>query len=244
MTDISYRRFVIYGDETMDEKEKEISIVDTLQMLLPYTWLIAICAVVFASIFFVRTAFFTDYTYTSSGTLFVSNHMEGMVSSRYAVEGSDIQTSRVMASTCAELLKTRSYLTAVSDATGNKYSWGAIRGMMNVSVVNETELLSISVTSKNPDDSHDVAQAIIKTAPEKLGEIFVVGTIEVIDEASYPAGPNGRGTVKKTVMGFVAGLAVGVLLAFLFSMFDKKVHKDTDLQGRYNIPMLGNIMHE
>ena len=228
----------------MGENEKELSIIDTLQMLLPYTWLIAACAIVFSLGFFVKTAFFTDYTYTSYGVLFVSNHMEGMVSSRYAVEGSDIQTSRIMTETCAELLKTRAYLTSVSEATGSKYSWGAIRGMTSISPVNETELLAVSVTSRNPDDSYNIAKTIIETAPDKLDEIFVVGTIEIIDEAMYPSGPNSRGTMKKTIMGFVAGLVVGVLLAFLLSMFDRKVHRDTDLQSKYNIPMLGNIMNE
>ena len=228
----------------MGGNEKEISIIDTLKMLLPYTWLIAALAIVSSLGFFVKTAYFTDDTYTSSGVLFVSNHMEGMVSNRYAVEGSDIQTSRIMTETCAELLKTRSFLTSVSEATGEKYSWRAIRSMTGISSVNETELLSISVTSGNPDDSYNIAKAIIETAPERLDEIFLVGTIEIIDEAVYPGGPNGRGTMKKTVVGFAAGLVVGVLLAFLLSMFDKKVHIDTDLQSKYNIPMLGNIMHE
>lgn len=244
MTDTLYRKFITYGDETMGENEKEISIIDTLQMLLPYTWLIAACAIVFALGFFVKYEFFTDDTYTSSGVLFVSNHMEGMVSNRYAVEGTDIQTSRIMTETCAELLKTRSFLTSVSEATGQKYNWRAIRGMTGISAVNETELLAISVTSGNPEDSYNIAKTIIETAPKRLDEIFLVGTIEIIDEAMYPSGPNGRGIMRKTIMGFAAGFVVGVLLAFMFSMFDKKVHRDTDLQGRYNIPMLGNIMNE
>ena len=145
----------------MGEKEKEISIVDTMKMLLPYKWLIAACAILFALVFFVKTACFTSDTYTSSGVLFVSNHMQDVVSSRYAVEGADIQTSRVMTETCAELLNTRAYLTSVSEATGNKYGWGAIKNMINISPVNETELLAVRVTSPDPYDSYNIARTII-----------------------------------------------------------------------------------
>ena len=228
----------------MGENERELSIIDTLRMLLPYKWLIVICVVVFALGFFVKTAFFTDDEFTSTGVLYVSNHMQGMVSSNYSVELQDIESARIMASTCMELLNTRTYLSYVSDVTGGKYDWEEIAQMISINSVNETELLSISVTSKSADDSYDICKAIINKAPSQLGTIFTSGTIEIIDEAVYPDLPNSKGVIKKTAIGFAIGFVLGVLLAFLLAMFDKQVHIDTDLQGRYEIPMLGNIMNE
>ncbi len=228
----------------MSENEKELSIIDTLRIMLPYKWLILVCVVVMALAFFVKTEFFTDDTFTSTGVLYVSNHMQGMVSSNYSVELSDIESARTMASTCMELLNTRTYLSYVSSATGGKYEWNEIANMINVSSVNETELLSISVTSKSPEDSYNICNTIIQKAPSQLGTIFTSGTIEIIDEAVYPNNPNSRGVLKMTAIGFAIGLVLGVLLAFVLSMFDRTVHIDTDLTQRYDIPVLGNIINQ
>ncbi len=228
----------------MGENERELSIIDILRILLPYKFLIIACVVVFSLGFFVMTAFFTEDEFTSTGVLYVSNHMQGMVSSNYSVELQDIESARIMASTCMELLNTRTYLSYVSDVTGGKYDWEDIAKMISISSVNETELLSISVTSDDPDDSYDICKAIINKAPSQLGTIFTSGTIEIIDEAVYPELPNSKGVIKKTAIGFAIGFMLGVLLAFLLAMFDKQVHIDTDLQSRYDIPMLGNIMNE
>lgn len=227
----------------MNENEKEASIIDILRMMLPYKWLILVCVVFMSLAFFVKTEFFTNDTYTSTGVLYVSNHMQGMVSSNYSVELSDIESARTMASTCMELLNTRTYLTYVSNTTGGKYEWNEIAQMINVSSVNETELLSISVTSESPEDSYDIANAIIQKAPSQLGTIFTSGTIEIIDEAVYPEQPNSRGVLRNTAIGFAVGLVLGVLIAFLLSMFDRTVHIDTDLAKRYDIPVLGNIIN-
>ena len=228
----------------MAKNEKEISLVDLFYIFWSRKWLIALCVVIFTLVFFVKVMFFTADSYNSSGVLYVSNHMEGAVSSTYSIDLSDIDSSRSMAATCTELLNTRSYLQYVSNVTGGKYTWEEIGSMMTVAPVNETELLSVSVTAGSPDDAYNIASAIINKAPEQLGTIFISGDIEVIDEADYPELPVSRGVVKNTGIGFMAGLVVGCIIAFVLNMMDRAVHSSSDLTDRYdNIPYLGEIIH-
>ncbi len=228
--------------ENRNVTENEISLLEIWDMLWSHKWLIALCTLAAAVLMFVNTMFFTVDTYTSDGVLYVSNHMEGAISSTYSVDVSDLDSARIMASTCTELLNTRSYLQYVSRSTGDKYTWEEIGAMTSVSSVNETELLAITVTADNPEDAHQICDAIIKKAPSQLGTIFSSGSIEIIDEASYPELPNSRGLYKKTLVGAVAGFVLGAVIAFILKMLDKTVRSSDEVANRYEIPFLGDII--
>lgn len=230
----------------MEERKNELPVEDGLDIfeLLRVMWdnkfIILACMIVAAGLMFVKTMYFTDDTYTADGVLYVSNKKD-VYNESDSISKSDIDTSRTLSTTYIEILQTRSFLTDISHATGSEYSWKQIKNMVKISSLNDTELLSVSVTAKSSDDAYGIVDAIMKNAPEKLISIYKSGEVEVVDAPIMPTKPDGRGMVKNIAIGIVVGLVLGAGIAFVRGLFDRKIHKSEDVAKRYDISILGEL---
>lgn len=186
----------------------------------------------------VKVQFMTRDTYSSSGILYVSNRNADVTTT---VSQSDINTSISMNATYIEILKTRSFLTDISEDIEGKYSWGQIGGMVSVAPVNETQLMRITATAHSAEDAYLIAESILRNAPKKLSSIFTSGEIEVVDNAVMPSAPRDKGLTRKALTGALAGVVLGVAIVVLIGFFDKKIHKSEDVARRYNVSVLGDI---
>ncbi len=204
--------------------------------------LIVFLMIVCMAVTYIKVAYFTQETYTSNAVLYVSNKDISEGDSVTQINKSDIDSSRSLNTTCIEILKTRSFLTSVSDSIGRQFSYSQIKGMLQMTSMNETELLSIAVTANNPKDAYLVADAIMKLAPTKLSSIYKSGGIETVDSAQVPSGPNSNKMLRKLGIAALVGFAIGCAYAFLVNYFDNKVHDSSDVSERYSVFVLGEIV--
>ena len=200
---------------------------------------ISILSVLLATVFFVITYFFTDYTYTSEGVLYVSNRNDSSSSS--TISKSDIDTAKTLSETYIEILKTRDFLEGVSELTESKTDWEDIKEVLSLSAVNETELIRVSVTTDDPDLSFNIAENVVKAAPEKLLSVYEAGKVSVVNKVYYPEKANGRGVALKTVAGLFIGAFLGVAYAVLYAIFDKKIHNGAQISEKFDLSVLGEV---
>ena len=66
-------------------------------------------------------------------------------------------------------------------------------------------------------------------------------TAQVITPAILPSGPQRSGIVKNGILGLMAGLVIGVGLAFVRDRFDEQVRESADVRGFTGVPSLGAI---
>ena len=220
-------------------EEKEINLLEILGAIWQRKVIVILLAAIIGVLAFVKVSFFTDDKYASRGTLYISNISSDVNTNK--LTQTDILSARELSATYKEILFTRSFLNEVATVVGGEYSWVEIKSMVSISSVNDTELLSISVVSKNPKDSYMIAQAILEKAPEKLTSVFSSGQVTVVDEAVYQKEPIDKGVFKYTALGALAGVVLGVIIVFLFHFFDNKVHKSDDIAKRYKVSILGEL---
>lgn len=220
-------------------EEKEINLLEILGAVWQRKVVLILLAIIIGALAFVKVNYFTVDKYSSSGTLYVSNISSDVDTNK--LSSSDIASSRELSATYKEILNTRSFLNEVATVVGGEYSWAEIKSMLTISSINETELLSISVVSKDPKDSYAIAQAILEKAPGKLISVFSSGQVTVVDEAVFEKNPVDKGAVKYTVLGALAGIVLGVIIVLLFHFFDNKVHKGDDVAKRYSVSILGEL---
>jgi capsular exopolysaccharide synthesis family protein len=68
-----------------------------------------------------------------------------------------------------------------------------------------------------------------------------IPTAQVITPAILPSGPQRSGIVKNGLLGLMAGLVIGVGLAFVRDRFDEQVRESADVRGFTGVPSLGAI---
>ncbi len=224
----------------MNRDNKEWSFADIAEVLWSRKLLIALLALICGGVMF-ASAFFSAPMYRSSGVLYVSNMLIEEEEQSTSVKSTNIQASRLLITTYMEILKTDDFLQIVSDSLDGKYTTAELKGMISMSSINETELLSVSVVSPDAQDSCDIVSAVLKNAPETLLHIFESGSVKTVNHPKVSNSPIAKGTVNKTIIGLLAGAVLGSALALAMSFFDKRVHKASDLAERYNLSVLGEI---
>ena len=155
----------------------------------------------------------------------------------------EIDSSRALSLTYMEILNGRTFLESISADIGYKYDWTALASMINVSQINETELLSINVTALTAEDAYLICKSVIDLAPEKMISVFKRGTIEVIDEVNMPTDASKTGVKKMVLIGVMLGILVATFITFIIEVFDTKVRSSEDLIKRYNINVVGEIFN-
>lgn len=196
---------------------------------------IVAATLIMAALMLAKTAFFTDYTYTSYGLL----NMYNRENTTGVILNSDIEASKQLNPTYIEILQTRAFLQEVSDEIDGKYTAAQISKMLNITAVDDTTLLKVSVKAQNPKDAQLIAQTILDKSPTKLTGAFEGGVVKVVDPAQEPSAPNSKGYLKNLVIGAAVGLVLGLLYAFIREFLDKKVHSAADVASRYGVSVLG-----
>ncbi len=229
----------------MDEKEKTLNIRDIFFVLWRYKWVIIVLSLIGALFMFVKVQFLTPDFYEADARMYVINMDDATVRQQGGVGSWDIEASRLLSSSYIEILKSRSFLQDISDSLkeshGTNYSAQQLRGMIDVQLVNETELIIVTVRAGNPVDARNIADKFVKKAPEQMQNVFASADVKIIDEPIYSSVPVDRGVTGNTILGFLLGGIFGIVLAFILKAMDRKIHSSEALVERYEISILGEL---
>lgn len=241
------------------EKDKDLAALDLIE-ILQYIWkgkfFILALMVISALLMAIRVEFFVSDKYTADGVLYIySQNLEDIKAAAViqnedgesdpnstSVTGAAINDARTMSTTYMETLKLRSFLTEVSQEIGGVYSWEQIKSMMQVSSVNETEYVMVSVTAEDPEMAYKIAQCICRKAQGKFSEIFKGGEAIIVDKVIYPQYPDSKGGLQKVGFSLVLGGILGALIIILINFFDRRIRKSDEISSEYNISVLGETM--
>ena len=222
------------------KEDRGINILELLKELWANKILIIALMLLGGILLFAKVQFLTEDTFTSQGQLLVSNRTE-KVSEGFYISQNDIQTARALSETYIEILRTRDFLEDVGTVVNNKYSWRQLDRMINCTIVNETELLKVTVTAATPEEAHLIAQAYLAKGAQKLMGITKGCEVEIVDSARLPSGADDKGMFVNVLSGVFLGFVIGAVIAFVKFFFDNKVRKSEDVVARYNISILGEL---
>lgn len=113
---------------------------------------------------------------------------------------------------------------------------------MNVSVLGNTNIITVSVRSDDPQMSYDVLHCVMDVYPS-VAE-FVVGptSMTLISDSGVPTAPvNSRDFPRAIAKGAFLGAAVWAAAALLYWVSHRTVSSETDLGQMVNLECLGKV---
>ena len=218
--------------------KKRFDLLYYFQRLWKNAIFIVILSLVCAIAAFSITHFFVKEKYTASGVLYLSSGSGDSSSSPNAVYSS-IYTSRYLAETYKETLKLRSFLTEVSEEIGGRCSWKEISNMLTVDIIDETEYISVSVTSTDKELAYKIADCICEKANIKFEETFKGGSATIADDVILPERPDDKGEIKNAIIGALLGILLSAAVIAIQLLLDEKLHQSEELKTYYNLPIIG-----
>ena len=115
------------------------------------------------------------------------------------------------------------------------------RAYVSASSEEETFILKISVSCKDPQLAADIANAIAKVGPAQMANTVGAGGVNVVDTAKLPRKPSSPNIKKNIIVGLFAGFVISFAAFFVYEMFDTTITNAKDLEREFELPVLGTI---
>ena len=176
--------------------------------------------------------------YTSSVSLYVNN---GQPILNNALNVNDINASQKLVGTYIVILQDEHVIEQVAEQLSRPVSAAKLAGMISMGAVNDTEVLSISANTEDPQLSAEICNVFADIAPEVLQRVVKAGSVEVLGEAKAATAPSSPSVVKNALIGALIGLVLMIGWTFYREMADNTVKSEDDLRKHVDVPVLGEI---
>ncbi|HEX3039555.1 MAG TPA: Wzz/FepE/Etk N-terminal domain-containing protein [Caproiciproducens sp.] len=217
----------------------DISVKDFFKLLVKNLIFILICAVVGLACAFSIFKFLVKPTYISSVKLYV--YAKDTTSNTQYNNLNDLNYAQKVVNTYIEMLRTDSFYKSVKDSSKVDYSIDELKKMIQFTILNDTEVFQVSVSSHNPEEAKEIADTITELAPKTISSIKESALLKVVDSASFPTNASSPNVSLNSIIGFLLGVIASMIYIVLKEMLDVRIKQEDDLTARYNIPILGTI---
>lgn len=221
--------------------EIEIDLQRLFAALLKKAWLIIIVSVACAVISMLVTVFGITPLYKSTAMFYVNNSSISVGEASLSLSSSDIVASKSLVESYIVILKTRASLNDVIDYAGVNRTYEDLKGMISASAVNSTEIFQVTVTSPDPKEAEQIANAISYILPKRISSIIEGTSAKVVDSAVVPTVRSSPSYTKNTMLGFLVGLVISVAYIVLRELFDVTIRTEEDITQVCKYPMLAAV---
>jgi capsular polysaccharide biosynthesis protein len=203
-TDIELR------DKTDDEVE--IDLLELFSHFMTKIWWIIGGFIICALIAGLITHFAITPKYTATAKMYMVSS-----SSQSVVDLTDLNIGQTISSDYVELLKTRPIIEGVIEEQNLQYSYNELCAMINLTVVNNTRIIQIDVTSPNKKEAMNIANALAEKGVKELPKLMETPEPHIAEYAIVPVNKSSPSLTKNTLIGALLGLLI--MLAFFTVKF-------------------------
>ena len=233
--------------------KKEISLGDIIKAMGKKITLIITLSLVFAIGAYAISAYLTTPMYTSSTEVFVRNAK----AANQGQTASDMTLSKNLLSPYKKVLLNNSLLEKVANElnelkkdpefnTGflkeKDYTMSNVKSMIKVSLDEDSQVITINVTSANPKEAKAVNLLLQKNFPEEVTRVINTGEAIPLYEPTLPTSPSSPNIIRNTLIGAILGFVIATAIIILMFMTDAAIHSETDLTDVFSdVSVLGVI---
>ena len=229
-------------NETTERNEViEIDLQRLLNAVLSKARLVVIVSVLCAVLAFLGTFFFITPMYQSSAMFYVNNSSISLGDAAMSITTGDISASRGLVKSYIVILNTQETLNEVIDYADSSRTYAELKNMISAEAVDSTEIFQVVVTSSDPKEAEQLADAIAYIMPKRIASIIEGTSAKVVDSAVLPSRPSSPSYTKNTLIAFVLGMMMTVAIIVLQDLFDITVRDEEDLQRSCKHPVLAAV---
>ena len=206
---------------------------------------IILIVLIFMVIGIIYTVGFTTPMYSSSSTLVLvgtesTNGTENQTTE--SITTADITINSKLVATYSELVKSKNILGQVIANLGIQIDEEELRKNIEVTAVEDTELIEITVSNENPTYSAKIVNEIANVFKEKIaGEIYKINNVYIVDQGEVASTPSNINHTKDVAIFIFIGIVVAVMYVLIANMLDTTVKTQEDIEKSIKIPVLASI---
>ena len=228
----------MYGN-TSDQQE-----IDLFELLifymgrLPLLIAAALCGALLSGLI---THFCIADKYTAVSRMYMVS-----ASSSSVIDLADLNIGTSLSNDYVELMKTRPVVEGVIDSLGLDYTYDNLVSMISLSVVPNTRIVKISVTSTDPREAMDIANEMARVSREHLPKVMSAPAPTIAEEAILPKNRSYPSMSRNVASGMMAALFAVMGVLTVIYLMDDTIKTSEDVEREFGIMPLtvipeGNI---
>lgn len=218
----------------------EVDLGRVFKGIIKKIWLVALVAVLCATLALTGTLYFMEPQYQSSATFYVNNNNKPNGLSP-TVTYADITAAKSLVDTYLVILNTRESIEEIVEYADLDASYSAVKGMITAQGINETEVFKVTVTSNDPQKAYQVAEAITKVLPDRIAKTIEGSSAKVVDQPVVPAGKSGPNYTQNAIIGLVLGVVLSAGAVAIVEIMDTTMKSSEDVENICTYPILATV---
>lgn len=226
----------------METKDEEI-VIDLQRVFETFKkgWFIYLVIMIICAVSALAfTIFLIPKSYTTSGKIIVVKQFDSQSTSD-SLSYSDLQLSEKLVDTYSEIIKSEIISDTVTKNLNLDISNAEYNNMLTVGSSNSTEVIQITIESRDANLSAKMVNEIIEVFINKIDSIMSVNNVSVLNNAKVPDKASSPSILTNTVIGFVLGILISSAIILLKVMFDTKIKSEAEIKEIFTYPIIGKI---
>ena len=219
--------------------EETISLRDLFQVLRKRLWLIALIAIIAATISAVISFFVLTPVYQTNTQILVNQAK----SEQQLYNAGAVQTNVQLISTYNDIIKSPAILDKVISKLNLDSSANSLSDQIQVTSSEDSQVAQITVEDTNAKRANEIANTTAAVFQTEVPKIMNVDNVSILSKAdlSTSKSPIKPQPVLNIAIALVLGLIVGTVLSFLLDYLDNTLKTEQDIENVLELPIMGII---
>ena len=216
-----------------ENKEREEIEIDLLDLFYFYrskvVWIIA-AFLIGALLSGVVTQFAISPKYTATSTMYMVSSSSGSV-----VDLSDLNIGESISSDYVELIKTRPIIEGVIKDQNLDYTYEQMLNMLNLTVVANTRIIKIAVTSEDRVEAKNIANELAHKAEAQLPKLMDAPKPNIAEEAIVPEKKSSPSLTKNVMIGALLLTLLTLAVLTVMYLLDDTLKTAEDVEKHFGV---------
>ena len=181
---------------------------------------------------FIQTPMYKSYTTVILG---------GSENSTTSITQSDVTLAKNLVNTYAQIVTSRRVLNQVINELHLDMSYESLKGKINVTALNNTEIIKITVSDKNAIQAKNIANVTANYFSKEVVGLYNMNNVNILDTATEATSPYNINVVKQFIVYLMVGFVLGAGILFVIFYFDRTIKSAEQIEQRTKLPILGSV---
>lgn len=224
------------NENQMINDEMEIDLGELIKILKKNILMVIVASLLCATIGLMISVFLINKKYSSEATIYITPK----VTEQGTIDYNSIQTNSRMVNNYMEILKGETILAKVADQVGME-SYEDVFDTLTISNPENTELISVSSETTDPELSQQIVSLVISTFTEDMMGILNLNNVTIINDAKVNEDPVSPSVPRYTILGLAVGLVISCGYVFITFLFDKRLRTREEAENFLGVPVLATV---
>ena len=156
-------------------------------------------------------------------------------STQSVVDLTDLNIGQSLSKDYVELLKTRPIIEAVIEEQSLPYNYNELISKLQLSVVSDTRIIAIKVTSHDPEEAMIIANALADKGVKELPKLMETPEPHIAEYAIIPVNPSAPSMSRNVMMGALIGMILVLGLYTVQFLLDDTFKSADDIEREFGV---------